>query len=274
MVAIVVTASAATFAEGATIEGRVIDAETGTPLPYANVGVPAGFEGTVTGEDGRYVLRFPAALDSLVYSAIGYEPKQVSCPELIRSADVALRPRSIAVHESVVVEARPGGGGGRDVTLGRKLAFRGHGIGFGSGQLGSEVGARIRIDEPTLVRSANFVISHTRGDAFLYRVNVYDLDEGRAGRKLLDRNVIVPGLGEKGTMTVDLSQHDLVVERDVLLALEWIKDDDQAAGVPPLMFRAKRGRAGNIYQRRSSQGAFEKVESIGIGFYLTGLQAD
>lgn len=274
MVAIVVTAAAATFAAAATIEGRVIDAETGTPIPYANIGVPAGFDGTVSGEDGRYVLRFPAEPDSLVYSAIGYEPRQVSWPELVRSADVALRPRSIAVHETVIVQARAGGVGGRDVTLGRELAFRGHGIGFGSGQLGSEVGARIRIDEPTLVRSANFVISHTRGDEFLYRVNIYDFDEGRVGRKLLDRNVIVPGQGEKGTMTVDLSQYDLVVDRDVLLTLEWIKDDDQSAGVPPLMFRAKRGRAGNLYQRRASQGAFEKVESFGIGFYLTGLQAD
>lgn len=274
LAAVVMCGAGSAIAAGSAVEGRVDDAESGEPIPFASIGIRNASTGTVADEDGRYRLQLAGDDGTVTFSAIGFDAKDVPVAALLANADVTLAPVVYALHESVSVEATASDDTGSEVVLGKVLEFRGHGVGFGSGQLGTEVGAHIRIDRTTLVQSANFVISHTRGDAFLYRVNVYDFRDGRVGANLLDRNVIVAGRTDKGTMTVDLSDHYLVVDHDVLLALEWVKDDDRREGVPPLMFRAKKRGRGNLYSKRSSQGTFEKLGSFRAGFYLVGYQAD
>ena len=274
LAATVMFCAGSAVAAGHELAGRVVDAKTEAPVPFASLGIRSAGRGTVADEDGRYRLQVESDAGTVTYSAIGYASKHVPVATLLQAADVELEPVQYALHENVSVAADATVGGGRQVILGKDLEFRGHGVGFGSGQLGSQVGAHLRIDRTTLVKSANFVISHTRGDAFLYRVNVYDFRDGEIGENLLDRNVIVAGRTDKGTMTVDLSEHYLVVDHDVLLALEWVKDDDRNEGLPPLMFRAKKRGRGNLFLKMSSQGAFEKLGSLQAGFYLVGFQTD
>ena len=85
-----------------TITGRVTDAETGGPLPGVNVVVPNTTVGTATGPDGEYSLEVPSDADSLVFSAVGYQSRQVA----IRGRtviNVQLVPDVEALEEVVVV---------------------------------------------------------------------------------------------------------------------------------------------------------------------------
>ncbi|MBR2379486.1 MAG: carboxypeptidase-like regulatory domain-containing protein, partial [Paraprevotella sp.] len=56
------------------IKGKVVDAETGEPVPYANVYYQKQKTiGTNTSLNGRYTLQSPPASDTIVFSFVGYK---------------------------------------------------------------------------------------------------------------------------------------------------------------------------------------------------------
>ena len=78
-----------------------------------------------------------------------------------------------------------------------------------------------------------------------------------------------------GTIDVDLSPYVVTTDHDVLLALEWVRDDPGGME-PPLMFRAKRVSRSRMYHKRVSQAVFEKMtlRKLTPGFYLTVFPLD
>ena len=58
--------------------GSVVDAETGQPIPFVNVGVVGRSIGTVSDVDGSFVLELPpnrlSGTDLIRVSSLGYEP--------------------------------------------------------------------------------------------------------------------------------------------------------------------------------------------------------
>ncbi|WP_246535425.1 SusC/RagA family TonB-linked outer membrane protein [Litoribacter ruber] len=68
--------SAATSKEERRIRGRVVDRETGEPLPGVNILVKGTNKGTVTDIEGVYTLMVEQG-DILVYSYIGYQKREV-----------------------------------------------------------------------------------------------------------------------------------------------------------------------------------------------------
>jgi hypothetical protein len=248
------------------IEGRVIDDESGAPIPYANVGVPGVAVGTVGDQDGNFALSGVRSDVDVVFSAIGFEKRTVAAQALSKDGEVRLTRVEIGFHEEVSVTAEDPG---EPTVLGHRYEARGYGFGFASGLLGAQVGAQIRIDRPTFVESANFTVAHTGGERFLYRVNIYDFSAGVVGANLLEKNVLVEAEQERGTMTVDLRDQGLVITGDVLLALEWIRDDREA-GNANVMFRAQPKSKGNLYYKLTSEMPFQKVKRHRLGFFLLG----
>jgi len=60
------------FSQGYTITGRVVDAKTGDPVPFANIYLKGSNIGTTSDFVGYYTLQIQAPADSLVASYIGY----------------------------------------------------------------------------------------------------------------------------------------------------------------------------------------------------------
>ena len=253
------------------LEGRVVDDASGVAVPYVNVGIPGAAIGSVGREDGRFELAGVSGDAIVLFSAIGYAPRSVPVNLFPADGEIRLVPVEIGFTETVSVTARAKG---EPQVLGNRYKQeRGYGFGFGSGLLGAELGALIRIKRPTFVESANFMIAHTGGEQFLYRINIYDHANGKIGKNLLTRNVIIAAKQERGTMTVDLREHGLVVEHDVLLALEWIRDDKDV-GNANVMFRAKPRTRANLYHKLTSQMPFLKLRRHSLGFYLLGYSLD
>ena len=61
-----------------TVEGIVRDADTGETLPGVNIILEGTTVGTVTDIDGQYSLQVPAGPNVLVFSFVGYTPRQLS----------------------------------------------------------------------------------------------------------------------------------------------------------------------------------------------------
>lgn len=84
------------------ITGTVTDAETGDPLPGANVVVEGMQVGTAADADGAYSLDVPDDAETLVFSSVGYVTQRI--PIGGRSTiDVALEADVAALDEVVVV---------------------------------------------------------------------------------------------------------------------------------------------------------------------------
>ena len=60
-----------------TITGQITDANTGEPLPGANIVIAGTTTGTVTGVDGQYSLTVPGANTELVFSFVGYTTQRI-----------------------------------------------------------------------------------------------------------------------------------------------------------------------------------------------------
>ncbi|MFB6230289.1 MAG: SusC/RagA family TonB-linked outer membrane protein [Salinibacter sp.] len=67
----------AVSAQQLTVEGTVLDAESGTPLPGVNVLVVGTQRGTATSADGTFEIQVPSEDDSLRFSYVGYQSKTV-----------------------------------------------------------------------------------------------------------------------------------------------------------------------------------------------------
>jgi TonB-linked SusC/RagA family outer membrane protein len=94
-------------AQQGSIEGTVMDANTGEPLPGANVVVEEIDGGTTTGQEGRYSLDIDPGTYTLRISFIGYqeairEDVQVAEGETV-TVDVQLSPSQEQLEEVVVV---------------------------------------------------------------------------------------------------------------------------------------------------------------------------
>jgi len=248
------------------IQGTLRDADTGEPVPFANIGIPDQQTGTVSDENGRYRLPVRAEPDAAIISAIGYATERYSLKELRAAPDLLLQPQAYLTHSVVVRTSRLG----PEQELGYRLAKRRNSIGITGRLLGFEIGARIPIAKETLLKKAHFVLNHAKGDSILLRVNLYRWENGRPGQLLLPDNVLLEAGQKRGTLTVDLSAYSLVVEEDVFLALEWVKDLS-GLGEAGITFRCKNSpaRKANLYTRLTSHAPYVKM-NMALGFYLTG----
>ncbi len=102
------TASAQEFI---TLAGTVTDDSTGVVLPFAQIGFAGTNTGTVTNEDGQFVLSVPSFFrnDSLVVSYLGYSAKRLSIPLLdtLREIRIGLKPQKLQLPEFEVVALTP-----------------------------------------------------------------------------------------------------------------------------------------------------------------------
>ena len=257
-----------------TIRGRVIDAESQAPIPYVNIGVKRLATGTVSDEQGVFSLVLKQAEELITFSAIGYQAREISGMAWKDGQAVELSRRAYEL-EQVEVKARQFNG--PEKIFGARNDTRGLSIGFGSRQLGAQIGAIIPIDRPTYVKSANFVLNHAKSDSMLFRVNIYTFQGGEAGDNLLRENVLIHSRQQKGTITVDLTPYDLVLEQDALLSLEWVRDDGKEGNLG-ITFDTKKGKKGKgVYLKNSSIGAFSKLgykTAYKPCFYFVGRQVD
>ncbi|MEM6522840.1 MAG: carboxypeptidase-like regulatory domain-containing protein [Bacteroidota bacterium] len=252
----------------------MVDSETGLGIPFVNIGVPSLGVGTVSNSYGEYTLTLKNGGHTILFSSIGFQKKELNSAELAKKTLVRLYPK-IEVLEEVVINADHYG---KEVILGYKLDNKGHSIGFGSRQLGTEIGAHVQVKAQAVLRSAHFTVNFTGADSLLFRVNLYDFSNGRIGEKLTPKNIIIRAPQQKGTFDVDLEPYEITVNNDVMLSLEWIQDDN-GQGNEGLMFRSKKGGRTNLYTKRTSFTEFKKLSDrvsmaprLKIGFYLIALQ--
>ncbi len=252
------------------VKGLVTDSSTGEPVPYVNIGIIELQLGTVSNGSGLFSLKYKSPSDTVVFSAIGYYLKKLAISDIQNSSRIFMEPKTYDMEEIVV----------RSDTyselkvFGNKQEKKGQSFGFGSGELGSEIGAKIKLKRSTLIKSANFSVNFVgESDSMKYRVNLYSMNDGEPRENLIKENIIVSGKQERGTFSVDLSELEIIARGEVILALEWVENPEDLDN-SGMMFRAKKVRKknANAYLRYTSFSRLRKVAVVNneLAFYLEG----
>lgn len=84
------------------VTGTVTDAQSGEILPGVNITVKGTTSGTSSGSEGKFTLAVPSLSDTLVFSFIGYQTREVPL-EGRSEVKIALEAEAIAGEEVVVV---------------------------------------------------------------------------------------------------------------------------------------------------------------------------
>jgi hypothetical protein len=255
------------------IKGKIIDEETATALAYVNIGIPELGIGTVSDQNGNFELNVKGGkADSVLFSAIGYTSKKYALSFLLENQEIKLSPKSYQLKSFEIVKKASG----RDKIYGKEKGFP-QGANSLRNQPGNEIGTPIKIRKPTYLKSANFTIARTSGDSMIYRVNIYEFNDGKVGENLLTENVLLSGVQKEGVVSLDLTPHELVVEHDVLLALENIKVDG-TKDYMGILFRYTSIflRDRNVYGRigensKNVGGEFTKlIDGVMLNFFFVG----
>ena len=93
--------SATVYGQDITVTGKVSDAGSGEPVPFASVHLEGTMTGVSTDEYGVYSIRVPSD-GVLVFSSIGYVSLQLAIDGRTE-LDVALDPDAEFINETIVV---------------------------------------------------------------------------------------------------------------------------------------------------------------------------
>lgn len=225
VIGVLVGSALSVFAQ-TTLRGQVTD-DTSAPVAYVSIGIPGTAAGTVSDENGRFLLEIPEkAADSVQFYHLGFEKKTL--PRTVwepadREVRVALTPAVIALRE---VEIRPDQG--RTVLLGKEKMKARMSVNFAiegkiQQNLGSEIGRRFKVEQAATLEQFLFYVSENDFDTVRFRINVYDLRRGEPDRLILKQQPLAILTDRaKGWVTVDLRPLDLRVEEWIAVSVEWI----------------------------------------------------
>ena len=244
-------------------EGIIADIKTKEPLPFVNIGIINKNIGTVSKSDGFFSipLKNSEKKDMIRFSMIGYKSLSQSINsfsnEYYIGDTILLEPEDFALPEIVLTDKN-----WKYKTLGCKTKAKHISAGFSNNELGNEVGVIIPIsNSPTVLESFNFQINQNIYDPITFRVNIYSLRNGLPDKSLLTENIIIQTKIKSGQIKIDLKKYNIWVEDDFYIGIEMIEDLKSSG-----FFFSAKPLNGPIITRYTSQGEWNKVKGLGIGF--------
>lgn len=249
------------------LTGSIIAAATGTPLPYASIGIPSGNRGTVSDYNGHFKLNLADTLmeHTVRISALGYQSKTYTVSALITALsgkpEIRLHEQVNALNEVNIIAKKR-----RTRIVGNTSQSKFFKVGFPFKDLGSEVGIQVSFGKKKVqLRSFNFNISEMRMDSCTFRLNIYGLKDGMPAENLLRQNIVKTIGNQPGPYTIDLESNHIVLDGTVFVSLEWI-DGKTSSNKGMVFFSA--GLLSSSYHRKTTEASWVKFKGLGAAFNL------
>jgi len=210
------------------LNGKVFS-ENNEPLAYVNIGVIDTRLGTISSENGKFTLYLTEEIDSqsiVRFSYLGYEMQDFTIKEVLQMEEVNIILKEDAFTLSMI-EVRPEPTQFKTIGTERTdtKMFNNFAINRQPNQnLGASVGRRFNIGKKNaFLEKFTFYIVSNNYDEVRFRVNVFSIKNGRPDKNLNARDLIITITEKaKGWVEVDLSNQNIRLEEDVIVALEWI----------------------------------------------------
>lgn len=216
----------ATTTRAPSLNGRVLDAKTHLPVPYASLSLLNEPNWTLANAKGHFELPAPekSASDTLRVACPGYLPRPVVLRNhALPDTTLTLERVAAAPKNQSPTSAQP---------LIRRLGSRAKkpGEGMIMGLMGAQFALLM---EPSpkhrlgSIRSVSFFIGENGFPKGSFRIRIYRADgpNHSPGTDLLSENLVVAAPGGGQWFTVDVAKYFVEVPRDgFFVAMEWIVD--------------------------------------------------
>ena len=227
------TVASPAFAQVAKLSGKVLDATTQQPVPYANVGVAGKAIGTVANALGEFSFAAkPGQIittDKIIISCIGYETTEITYGTGVKEyLQVSLKPQVVEIKEVKVQGSKL-----KKKVLGKNDREYFTSTAFFSlydevdDKLGRELGNVIKLNgKVCYANDFNFYINHNPFAMVKLRLNIYKVVDGLPAESILKEDIIFE-LADKqrGWVTLDLRKYDVVLRGldEVAVTLQWLE---------------------------------------------------
>ncbi len=255
-----------------TFYGVIVDAQSGDPLPYVNVGINGKDLGVLSNEAGLFEIDLSAASlhDTLQITSVGYDLEMIPIKDL-RNGRIAIQLYSTNYF---IREVDLGGLRMREKQrLGRLKPAQATTVyerdaGLGQGQ---EWGLKIDTEgERYLLQDINFHLKLNTADSALFRLNLYEMHDGMPGESVLRDPIYVKSYKRDKWVTGDLSESNLIIDEPVIAALEVIHVWSENPHIEIGFSHGQGYESGGSYSRGSSFAEWKKNEYPPLALYLTG----
>lgn len=210
------------------INGHIFDDDTKQPMSYVNIGFINEHIGTVSNDEGLFILSFNSKKVSpnsiLQMSSIGYKSIKMKASEfyayIVKNDKFYLKPETYGLNEVVIKNEK------RKIrTLGSfKVDDRTVGYWLNEEALGGEIAMKFPITNPnTQLHELKFYVNKNNSGRFKIRVNVYDYKNGIPGENLLNQNILHEVTTRSGAEIINLEPYNILVHDDVVVSIELIK---------------------------------------------------
>ncbi len=215
-------------------KGRLLDSQTGEPLPYVNIGVFGKGIGTVSDEEGLFHLPIDKSdansADIVQFSSMGYQTlkRAVANLEFVYNEypEILMQPENVELDEVVVTNR--GAYEVNDIVGYQNYGERTFGYWKENIALGGELATKIQVKKG--LRKLNtlfFEVFANPSDSVLVRVNFYDIGKSKStpGKNLnsSNKNILYTIYPNTKLAIVDLSPNSIYVKDDFLVSLELLK---------------------------------------------------
>lgn len=241
------------------IIGKVIDAKTQSPLSYVNIGVKNKNIGTVSKEDGSFIISIPSDFqnDSLTFSMVGYHELSFLIKDLVsvKEITVQLKEKTTRLKEVVITGEK---------LIQRKYGIKRRGtIHFTDGIFKKddsfEIGQVIKLGNSIAqITSLHLHINSSRSDSANFRINFYryDADHTIPKERIIEKSILQRHPIREGWLKFDLSGYNILLKGDVLAAIEFIPDSKKDS--KQIFYEVKLGGSSKSFFRKTSLGQWTR----------------
>jgi len=245
--------------------GKVFSSETNEGIGFVNIGIIGKDVGTVSDEHGNYKISLDniEVNDTLRFSMIGYKSKTFAAGYFIEDSvrNVFLEPLIYNLQEVEVLYHKP-----FEIRIGTSVTTDVLRSGFASNDLGSELGIKVNVRRRMKLKDLHLNVAVCTVDSVTYRLNIYQSENGTDYKNILTKPIYISFTKDeiKNLLTFDLREYSIIIEGNVIIALELYKD----LGEDRLLFRTE-FFTGYTWHRKSSEDKWAESAGV-IGLYLHG----
>ncbi|WP_162055777.1 carboxypeptidase-like regulatory domain-containing protein [Pontibacter pamirensis] len=219
------------------ITGTVLDKATDTPIPFASVSVVGREQHVQSNGKGYFtlLLRPEDRRHSLRISSLGYVSREYKVEALLDKAGsggvslfLELKHRSLKeVEVTAKAQKWKAQRVGYHIDEGTSFHYRFTPSGTAyTVTAGQEIGTRIRVKrKQAVLQSVSFGLAGSGNAAVKVGVKLYSIKDNLPYQNLLHKPAIISiEPHHTGWITVDLEKHNITVEGDFALVVEWLSE--------------------------------------------------
>lgn len=205
------------------ITGMCIDT-LGQPIPYVNIGLKNTTIGTVTNEEGRFVIDGKSLIEKncLIISHIGYKTKSVVVAKQTE-IKIVLQQIYYQLDEVTIVPSQ--NAFTKVKQIGPKILSKHIVAGFFSTNLGTESGRFFKLvkGKKYKVVSIHLNIAELGFKKGTFRINFYNANDEQDVEKIrCNKKDIIFEVSRTGDIDIDLNNENLIFSNSFLTSIEWI----------------------------------------------------